>query len=206
MIRTLSLACLGALTCLLALAPIAAAQEAPHEAERAAEPTARQDMARVIAEAMVPTSRYNYGRDWDALSVRISRHLHWHLAAPDQAADITSATGIRRNGWIEDGKEQIGVSAYGFQTVESLTFALSPKFAAPEPEEDDTIIAALKAIGVAASPTPSQPTFSGIVTATWNLDAEGRDRAHLIRSILCTPEGSAAARMCGATYELVLKQ
>jgi hypothetical protein len=205
MIRTI------ALTCLLALAPIAAAQEAPHEAEQTAEPTARQQMARVVAEAMVPTSRNNYGRDWDALSVRISRHLHWHLAPPDQAADITSATGIRRNGWIEDGTEQIGVSAYGFQTVDSLTFALSPRFASPEPPitdsgEDDTIIAALKAIGVAASPAPSQPTFSGIATATWDLDAEGRDRAHLIRSILCTPEGSAAARMCGATYELVLKQ
>ncbi|HEV7694319.1 MAG TPA: hypothetical protein VGO52_26020 [Hyphomonadaceae bacterium] len=196
MIRTL------ALLCLLALAPIAAAQEAPHDAE----PTARQQMARVIAEAMVPTSRYNYGRDWDALSVRISRHLHWHLAPPDQAADITSATGIRRNGWIEDGKEQIGVSAYGFQTVDSLTFALSPKFASSQPEEDDTIIAALTAVGVASSPAPSPPSFSGIAETVWDLDAEGRDRAHLTRSILCTPEGSAAARMCGATYELVLKQ
>jgi hypothetical protein len=200
MIRTL------VLLCLIALAPLAAAQEAAREAEQTAEPTARQAMARVIAEAMVPTSRYNYGRDWDALSVRISRHLHWHLAPPDQAADITSATGIRRNGWIEDGKEQIGVSAYGFQSVESLTFALSPKFASTEPEEDDTIIAALTAIGVTPSPAPSPPSFSGISETVWNLDAEGRDRAHLTRSILCTPEGSAAARMCGATYELVLKQ
>jgi hypothetical protein len=195
-----------ALLCLVALAPIAAAQEAQHEAQQTSEPTARQAMAKVIAEAMVPMSRNNYGRDWDALSVRISRHLHWHLAPPDQAADITSATGIRRNGWIEDGTEQIGVNAYGFQSVDSLTFALSPKVAASEPEEDDTIIAALTAIGVAASPAPSPPNFSGIATATWDLDAEGRDRAHLIRSILCTPEGSAAARMCGATYELVLKQ
>jgi diadenosine tetraphosphate (Ap4A) HIT family hydrolase len=200
MIRTI------ALLCLLALAPMAAAQEAPHDAEQAAEPTARQAMAKVIAEAMVPTSRYNYGRDWDALSVRISRHLHWHLAPPDEVTDITSTTGIRRNGWIEDGKEQIGVSAYGFQTVDSLTFALSPRFASTEPEEDDTIIAALTAIGVTPSPAPSPPNFSGIATTVWNLDAEGRDQAHLTRSILCTPEGSAAARMCGATYEVVLKQ
>jgi hypothetical protein len=200
MIRTI------ALLCLLALAYPAYAQEAQHETQPAAEPTARQAMAKVIAEAMVPTSRTNYGRDWDALSVRISRHLHWHLAPPDQVADITSATGIRRNGWIEDDKEQIGVSAYGFQSVDSLTFALSPKFASTEPEEDDTIIAALKAIGVAANLAPSPPNFSGIATTAWILDAEGRDRTQLLRSILCTPEGSAAARMCGATYELMLKQ
>src|SRR5690348_2849917 len=133
---------IAALLFLLVLAPVSSAQGAP----QAAEPTARQAMARVIADAMVPTSRNNYGRDWDALSVRISRYLHWHLAPPDQAADITSATGIRRNGWIEDGTEQIGVAAYGFETVDTLTFALSPKFATSEPDEDDTIIAALTAI------------------------------------------------------------
>jgi hypothetical protein len=201
MIRTL------ALTCLITLAPLAAAQGAPPEGEA----TARQAMARVIVEAMVPTSRTSYGRDWDALSVRISRHLHWHLAAPDQVIDRTSPTGIRRNGWIEDDQEQIGVSAYGFESVDSLTFALSPRRTPAEPETsdpdaDDTIITALKAIGVTAIPLPSRPNFSGIATMAWNLDADGRDRTQLVRSMLCTPEGSAAARMCGATYELVLRQ
>src|SRR5262245_19924031 len=142
MIRPIAALCLG---CLLALAPVAAGQEASRESEA---PTARQAMARVILEAMVPTSRTNYGRDWDALSVRVSSYMHWHLAPPDQATDITSSTGIRRNGWVGDGTEQIGISAYGFESVDSLTFALSPRIAAIEPADpdaDDTVIAALKA-------------------------------------------------------------
>jgi hypothetical protein len=196
-----------ALACILALARVAAAPDASREREA---PTARQAMARVILEAMVPTSRTNYGRDWDALSVRISSYMHWHLAPPDQARDVNTSTGIRRNGWVGDGTEQIGISAYGFESVDSLTFALSPRLASTEPaaadpDADDTVIAALKAIGVTATPFPPPPNFSGIATMAWNLDADGRDRTQLTRSILCTPEGSAAARMCGATYELALK-
>lgn len=192
---------LAALLCLIALAPLAGAQQA----EPAAAPTPRQGMARVMFEAMIPTTQVKYGRDWDAMSIRVSRHMHWHLAPPDQTADPTSSVGIRRNGWIEDGFAQIGVSAYGRDSVDSLTFALSPTMLSSQPDADDDVIAALTAIGVTATSTPSQPSFSAISTAAWELTAMDRMPARLLRSTLCTPEGSAARRMCGATYELVLK-
>jgi hypothetical protein len=214
---------IAALTCLIALAPIAAAQEALHP-ERESETTARQVMAQVIADAMVPVSQASYGRDWDAVSIRISRLMHWHLAPPDTAP--ASARGIRRNGWIAASGEQIGVSAYGTGTVESLTFGLSPTFSAQRPEADESdaddsdsgesgtdgpdkrenLFAALTAIGVTVTPAEARPSFADKGSAAWNLAAEGREDAMLIRSTLCTPEGSAQARMCGATYELVLKK
>jgi hypothetical protein len=194
---------IAALLCLIALAPMAAAQEALH-VERESQATARQVMARVIADAMVPESQASYGRNWDAVSIRISRHMHWHLAPPDEAP--AAAAGVRRNGWIAASGEQIGVSAYGSDTVESLTFGLSPRFSFQEPETDDGVIAALMAAGVTVTPAEARPSFADIGSAAWNLSADEREDALLIRSTLCTPEGSAAARRCGSTYELVLKQ
>jgi uncharacterized protein with beta-barrel porin domain len=49
------------------------------------QPTAEQAMARVIHGALAPSSLGDWRYRWDAVSIRISRDMHWHLVSPDDA-------------------------------------------------------------------------------------------------------------------------
>ena len=177
----------AAMLALVVLASPANAQDAP---------TAEAAMARVIHGALAPSSLGDWRYRWDAVSIRISRDMHWHLAGPDDA----DAETITRNGWILGGGLQIGVSAHGSgDTVAGLTldYYRWPQFDG----EPLPVIAALAELGVEATEIARKdaPDFyhADAPIVVYRLSAPGRDSAELTQSVQCTspraPPRSGAA-------------
>ena len=167
------------------------------------QPTAEQAMARVIQGALAPSSLGDWRYRWDAVSIRISRDMHWHLAGPDEADEQT----ISRNGWISGGGQQIGVTAYGAgETVGGLSIDYDrwPQFDG----EPHPLIAALAELGVEATEIARTvaPEFYHTDTPVivYRLTAPGRDSGTLKRSEQCTSPQSAAAQRCTMSYTLEL--
>lgn len=167
------------------------------------EPTAEAAMARVIHGALAPSSLGDWRYRWDAVSIRISRDMHWHLAGPDDA----DAKTITRNGWISGGGLQIGVSAHGAgDTVASLAMDYNrwPQF----DDEPLPVIAALAEFGVKATEIARKdaPDFyhADAPIVVYRLSAPGRDSAALTQSVQCTSPQSAASQRCTMSYTLEL--
>lgn len=68
--------------------------------------------ANIILLALPETEQREHGYRWDAVSIRISRFLHWHIYAPDRRDRPADAI-VERHGWIECESEDIGVSIQG---------------------------------------------------------------------------------------------
>lgn len=179
----------------LALAGAAQAQEAP---------TPDQMTARVMVAALAPQDYGDWAYGWDAVSIRISRMMHWHLAEPDERNRPADAT-IRRNGWFSTSGRQVGVSAYGKDdAVTSLSFELDRVIGRSPPT--DGVLDALRAEGVTVTPVREREAISERFgpSATYRLTHPKLDGAELIRSTGCTSSKSAAAQQCWVSYELVL--
>lgn len=167
------------------------------------QPTAEQAMARVIQGALAPSSLGDWRYRWDAVSIRIARDMHWHLAGPDDASEET----LSRHGWISGGGEQIGVTAYGAgETVGGLTMDYNrwPQFDG----EPLPLIAALAGLGVEAAEIARNvaPEFyhTDAPIIVYRLTAPGRDGGALKLSEQCTSPRSAAAQRCTMSYTLEL--
>jgi len=179
-LRTLKLAAL----CLV----LAACAHTP----AASPPGAEARLARVMIEALAPDSLASGAYRWDALSIRISRHMHWQLANPDPAGRGADAP-IRRNGWIANDGVQIGVSAHGGEAgVAALSFEsvqLSPA----------ALVAALEQEHAQLTPRPGQED-------AYVISAPGRRPASLSFARICRPEQSRAGPSCRSVFTLAFAQ
>jgi hypothetical protein len=81
---------------LLKFCAVLAFLAAPAHAQSTPAPEAA--VARVIIEALAPSSHGDWAYRWGALSTRVSRHMHWHLYGPEPRDAQQEA---QRNGWIE---------------------------------------------------------------------------------------------------------
>ena len=167
------------------------------------QPTAEQAMARVIHGALAPSSLGDWRYRWDAVSIRISRDMHWHLVGPDDADEET----VGRNGWITSDGDQISVTAYGArETVDGLSMSYDrwPQFDG----EPLPLIAALAELGVEATEIARSvaPEFyhTDAPVIVYRLTAPGRDSGALKLSEHCTSPQSAAAQRCTMSYTLEL--
>lgn len=165
------------------------------------EPTADEAMANVIHAALAPESYGDWAYDWDAVSARISRLMHWHMPGPDKP----DADEIVRRGWISTAGMQISVKASGKgEAVTSLSFEINQR---PRGRDDTSdLMGALSARGVAVAETErsAPPDFlnSDAPIIVYALSAAGRDNATLTRVQSCTSPMSAAAQRCTTTYEV----
>lgn len=181
------------------LASVLAAMALPAAAQD--HPTAEDAMARVIHAALAPSSQGDWRYRWDALSIRISSLMHWHLPGPDKPGDDA----ITRRGWIPVKGAQIGVTAHGIgQTVTGLALSYSgrPRLQS----EQDSLIEALATRGVTATETSrtDAPDFfhTDEPLIVYQLSTEGRHEAALRQTHTCTSPLSAAAQRCETTYLL----
>jgi hypothetical protein len=162
---------------LLAFTGCAHAEEGGGDA-RAAEATAR-----VIIAALAPAADGVRGQHWDALSTRVSRHMHWHLHGPD--IELAPDAIVRRNGWIDGEGAQIDVSAHGpAERVSHLTFELHDL-------NTLTLLDALRAQGAEVSFQADWEESSDYVVS-----APGRDSAMLTSTRICRPPESRAGPSC----------
>ena len=165
-----------------------------------AEPTIEQAMAGIIHDALGPTAYGKPDYGWDAVSIRISSGMHWHLAPPDKAG----AAETKRNGWIAADGTQVGVTAYGdADAVTSLSFDYKTGLGGDA--DDAPLLASLAAQGVMATEAGSRPNVfypDAAASRIYTLTAPGRDTGQFTRSTFCTPPGSRAARRCWNSYEL----
>lgn len=167
------------------------------------QPTAEQAMARVINGALAPSSLGDWRYRWDAVSIRISRDMLWHLVGPDDADEET----VGRNGWITSDGDQISVTAYGArETVDGLSMSYDrwPQFDG----EPLPLITALAELGVEATEIARSvaPEFyhTDAPVIVYRLTAPGRDSGALKLSEHCTSPQSAAAQRCTMSYTLEL--
>ena len=168
---------------LAALALFASASCA-HAQERRDDGVAAQAVARVMIEALAPASGGDRAYGWDALSIRVSRHMHWHLVAPDPLDRAPDGL-TRRNGWITAQGSEVGVSAHGpDERVSQLKFEVSAFYT-------QTLLEALRAEGVDVA-----------FQADWEESSEylitppGREGGMLTSARVCTPPESRATQRC----------
>lgn len=169
------------------------------------QPTISEALAELIHDAMPPTAWSGPHDTWDAVSIRISSLMHWHLAPPDTGGE----EGIERRGWLAAGGLQIGVTAYGVgEKITSLGFERGDASYGSEPAPDDrALLAALSARGITIE-VLERRDHSGeypfpLASTAYALAAEGRERVRFTSSTHCTPPGSRAARRCWVTHELM---
>ncbi|HYD89689.1 MAG TPA: hypothetical protein VEA80_19565 [Vitreimonas sp.] len=146
--------------------------------------------ANVIVEAL-PESRYrDWGYGWGAVSIRVSRFVHWHIYEPDRRDRPADAI-VRRNGWIDGEGTNVGVSVFGDDdSVTLLSFEFDDFHALD-------LLEALRAAGAEVSFQADYESYSEhIVTPP------GREAGLLTTRRVCTPEGSRAARRCHNEAEL----
>jgi hypothetical protein len=186
---------------ILIMAGLAAA---PARAQQ--QPTTAQALAELIHEALPRTSSGEADNSWDAVSIRISRLMHWHLASPD-AAD---AVEIQRRGWLAADGDQIGITAFGDRD-QVTTLAFEGAFSAysfQPPADDRELFAAMTARGITVGEIerrsfPEELSLP-LGQISYTVSAEGRHAARFTSSTHCTPPGSAAARRCWISHALVL--
>ncbi|MEZ6030437.1 MAG: hypothetical protein R3C46_11875 [Hyphomonadaceae bacterium] len=188
---------------ILFAAAVAALPASAQDQPMAEELKPERAMAIVIRNALAPESYGDWRYNWDAVSIRISSNLHWHLAGPDDPdADL-----ITRRGWISAAGQQIAVMASGEgETVSALDFEVNSWRRGADEAAD--VLAALAAEGITATEVERRdaPEFSNTdePVIVYRLSVPKRDAGNLTRSVSCTPPGSAAARRCGVFYSLAL--
>ena len=146
--------------------------------------------ANVIMQAL-PESQYRaWGYRWDAVSIRISRLVRWHIFAPDPRDRAPDAI-VRRNGWLEAPGVQIGVSVFGGdENVTALSFEY----------DEFTNLDLLDALGDAGANVSFQSDYESY--SEYIVTPPGREAGLLTLSRSCTSERSAAAQRCHNTAEL----
>lgn len=165
------------------------------------QPTAEDAMANVIHAALAPSSYGDWRYRWDAVSIRISNLMHWHLPGPDKPGEDA----ITRRGWISANGRQVGVAAHGTgENVTGLAFDHAGWLGLDR--EPGRLIEALAARGVTTTETGRNeaPDFyhSDEPIIVYRLSAEGRDDGVLTQTHKCTSPRSAAAQRCEITYLL----
>ena len=146
--------------------------------------------ANVIIQALPETQYGDWGYRWDAMTVRITRFVRWHIYAPDPRDRAADAI-VRRNGWLEVPGAGIGVSVFGGdEKVTALSF-----------EYDDftnlDLIDALRDAGAEVSFQADYESYSEYVVTP-----PGREAGLLTLSRRCTSPRSAAAQRCTDGAEL----
>lgn len=182
---------------ILAALALAAPAHARQAAPDAPPPAVHEALAMEIADFMAVT-RWDWSLRWDAFGTR-ARHTRWHLAAPIPWPTHDLEPGaIRRTGWIASRGRQIGLAICGDdERVLKLTARVDGAFGG---EDMPDLIAAFA--GTEATPTPLATRGE---TRLWRLDRPERDPAILAATILCTPEGSAAAPRCWTVAEVFFR-
>lgn len=147
-------------------------------------------IANVIVQTL-PENQYRaWGYRWDAVSIRISRVVRWHIFAPDPRDRALDAI-VRRNGWLEAPGAQIGVSVFG--NDENAT-ALSFEY------DEFTNLDLLDALRDAGADVSFQSDYE--CYSEYIVTPPGREAGLLTLSRSCTSEHSAAAQRCHNAAEL----
>ena len=185
-----SLAILLALT----LATPAHARQAGSETP----PLAVHEALALDIAAFMAVTRWDWSLRWDAFGTR-ARHTRWHLTAPTPWPTHDLEPGVtRRTGWIASRGRQIGLAVCGDdEHVLKLAARIDGGFGG---EAMPDLIAAFA--DTEAVPTPLATRGE---TRLWRLERPERDPAILAMSVLCTPEGSAAARRCWTVAEVFFR-
>lgn len=153
---------------------------------------AKDAIARIIIEALAPTTYGDTAYRWDAVSIRVSRHLHWHIYAPDPR----KRGDVRRNGWIDAADHDVGVSVVGGEeSVRSLSFTLPTGLTTLE------MLDSIRAAGAEASFQSDFETY----TEYWSAPP-GRDGATLSNHRICTSPHGAAMQRCHDELVLTFEQ
>ena len=185
----------GALATLMAAAVVAPAHAAQTTYE--APVPAHEVLAQAIAGFMAVT-RWDWSLRWDAFGTR-SRHINWHLAPPIPWPTHDLGPGVtRRMGWIASGGRQIAVAVCGDDhRVLKLAAHVDGGYGG---EDMPDLIAAF-----ADTDATATPLYSRGETRFWRLERPERDPATLALTVVCTPEGSAAARRCWTVAEVFFR-
>lgn len=143
-------------------------------------------VALVITEALAPESYGAWAYRWDAVSIRVSRHMHWHLAAPDSSNRATGAE-VVRNGWVSRDGRISGVSAVGDdEGVRALRFELREG-------ESAAILSAIRMRGAAVE---------SVAVNSYRVTPPDRRPGILAESRRCSSPQSRAAPTCAVTLTL----
>lgn len=157
--------------------------------DRSETPIARAT-ANVIVQALPETQYRAWGNRWDAVSVRVSRIVRWHIFGPDRR-DRADGAIVRRNGWLEASGAQISVSVFGDdEKVTVLTFDY----------DEFTNLDLVDALGDAGARVSFQSDSES--QSEYIVTPPGRESGLLVFSRLCTSEHSAAAQRCHNNAEL----
>jgi len=145
-------------------------------------------IVRAVADAIIqtlPESRYReWGYSWGAVSVRVSRIIHWHIFEPDPRDRPADAI-VRRNGWVEAPGAQVGASVFGNdEKVTALSFEYSTF-------TNLDVLDALRDAGADVSFQADYETYSEYV-----IRPPDREPGLLTLSRTCTSPRSAAAQRC----------
>jgi hypothetical protein len=166
----------------LMFAPVCASAQINDET-RADAPIVRAT-AQVMIAALAPSDYGAWAYQWDAVSIRVSRLMHWHLFAPDDRDRPPDAIS-RRNGWISEEGRTIGVSAFGLDDrVIKLTFEVNAFHTL-------YLLEALRAEGVEVSFQGEDESSSEYV-----ITPPGREEGMLTSTRICTSPQSRAAQRC----------
>lgn len=158
-------------------------------------------VARIVVDVLAPTSWGAHPYSWEAVSIRISRRMHWHLAPPDRTT--TPQGGLyRRNGWVESGPNRsAAISAWGdADRVRTLDFELRRTFGSDRgAEPPEAFAAALRAMGATVEKRDSPN-----VLAAYTLSMPGKRPALLAFTRTCTNPNAAAMPRCEISASLAL--
>ncbi|GAM97176.1 hypothetical protein U91I_00801 [alpha proteobacterium U9-1i] len=147
--------------------------------------------ARLMIEALAPSSHGDWAYGWGPVSARTARHMHWHLFEPDPR-DRPDDYVARRNGWIDGPGQNVGVSAFGGERrVTELSFELS------RPDHRGAVFDALRAEGAGLELLRESEDF-----VEYRLSIAERHPANLMAIEHCTSPRSAAAQRCWTIYTL----
>lgn len=162
----------------------------PACAHAQSDPVGRRDSpgaratANVIMRALPETQYRDYGFRWDAMSIRVSRYVRWHIYAPDVRDRAPDAI-VRRNGWIDGDDSNVEVSVFGDDNrVTMMTFKYE-RFNALDLLEE------LRREGAVVSAQADRES-----RAEYLITPPGREPGLLTTRRVCPPEGSAALRVC----------
>lgn len=146
--------------------------------------------ANVIIRALPETQYREYGLRWDAMSIRVSRFVRWHIYAPDGRGRAPD-TVVQRSGWIDGDAIDIDVAVFGDDDhVTMMTFKYD-RFNALD------LLESLRREGAVVSFQADYETYSEYLVTPL-----GREAGLLTMRRVCPREGAASLRVCHDSAEL----